>query len=122
VRWFGRAAIPLLAERYPEFFEGHRTTSTFLLTLNDIIHTEVRKLFVGADVPHFDLRAPAAEVVSLGYASSRRLCSLAEGFIEGVAAHFGEKVAIEQTTCMKRGDEGCLLLCSFADAGSGARP
>jgi len=38
LRWFGRRAMPLLAERYPVFFSTPRTTRDFLLTLNDIIH------------------------------------------------------------------------------------
>src|SRR5689334_17847243 len=44
VRWFGKNALPLIANLYPRFFEGHTSTRPFLLTLNDIIHTEVRKL------------------------------------------------------------------------------
>ena len=53
LRWFGVAAMPLLAAKYPVFFDPHRNTRSFLLTLNDIIHPEVRKLYPGADVPDF---------------------------------------------------------------------
>src|SRR5262245_35939792 len=48
VRWFGRTSFPLLGARYPGFVEGHARTMSFLLTLNDVIHPEVRKLFPGA--------------------------------------------------------------------------
>src|SRR5437867_991997 len=48
IRWFARQSLPLLAERFPSFFESHSTTRSFLLTLNDIIHSEVRKLYPGA--------------------------------------------------------------------------
>ena len=34
----------MFAKRYPEFFEPHETTLEFLLTLNEMIHPEVRKL------------------------------------------------------------------------------
>jgi hypothetical protein len=54
LRWFGRNAIPLLAARYPKFFEPHASTRPFLLTLNEIIHPEVRKIYPGAHVPEFD--------------------------------------------------------------------
>ncbi len=54
VRWFGREALPALAQAYPGFFTGHTETRSFVLTLNDIIHPEVRKLYPGADVPVFD--------------------------------------------------------------------
>jgi hypothetical protein len=42
VRWFGREALPALAKAYPGFFAQHADTRSFLLTLNDIIHPEVR--------------------------------------------------------------------------------
>jgi hypothetical protein len=118
VRWFGRAAIPLLAQRYPVFFEGHDSTRSLLQALNNIIHPEVRKLYPGAEVPIFDLdpipgRDLPDHVVVLGYRSARRLCALAEGFVQGVADHFGEQVAIEQPRCMLRGDERCALVCTF---------
>lgn len=54
IRWFARRTIPLLAFKYPAFFSRHTSTRSFLLTLNDVIHPEVRKLYPGADVPVFD--------------------------------------------------------------------
>lgn len=110
VRWFGRRAIPLLSERYPDFFEGHTSARSFLLTLNSIIHPEVRKVYPGADVPVFDLLASDDPwTLSIGYRSARKMCALAEGFIEGSADHFGEHVEIEQPSCMLHGDDHCLL-------------
>jgi hypothetical protein len=114
VRWFGRKALPLLAERYPQFFQEHTSTRSFLLTLNHIIHPEVRKIYPGADVPVFDFDpSPGEDGLLMGYHSARRLCALAEGFIEGAAAHFGETVELHQPTCMLRGDEKCLIEISF---------
>jgi hypothetical protein len=43
-RRLGEGANPLLVERYPTFFAPHPSTRSFLLTPNDIIHAEVRKL------------------------------------------------------------------------------
>jgi hypothetical protein len=118
-RWFGRAAIPLLAQRYPVFFEGHDSTRSLLHALNNIIHPEVRKLYPGAEVPIFDLDPiPGLDLpdqtVIIGYRSGRRLCALAEGFIQGAADHFGEQVTVEQPRCMLRGDDRCALVCTFA--------
>jgi predicted hydrocarbon binding protein len=112
VRWFGREALPLLATSYPNFFDPHDSARSFILTLNEIIHPEVRKLYPGADVPVFDFDV-TNEVVLMGYRSERQLCSFAEGLIEGAAAHYGEKASIEQQRCMKRGDPKCLLEISF---------
>jgi len=116
VRTLGEAAIPLLAERYPAFFAGHTSTKSFLLTLNDIIHPEVRKLYPGAEVPSFGFEDPGDDVLELRYHSPRKLCALAEGFVLGAATHFGEQAEIDQPECMHHGDADCLLHCSFTPA------
>jgi len=109
LRWFGQSALPLLAERYPGFFTNHTTTRPFILSLNSIIHPEVRKLYAGAHCPHFHFEdGPGGELL-MGYDSPRKLCALAQGFIEGAAAHFGEAVSVEHLRCMHRNDPDCLL-------------
>jgi Haem-NO-binding len=113
IRQFGRHALPLLASKYPHFFERHKTTRTFLLSLNDVIHAEVRKIYSGAEVPEFDYDASSPDVLVMGYTSPRRLCALAQGFTEGAAAHFGEEVIFEQPQCMNRGDPKCVFQISF---------
>lgn len=115
-RWFGRASFPLLAERYPGFFEGHRSARSFILTLNDVIHPEVRKLFPGAYAPSFEFDTAEAGALSLSYTSQRNLCAFAEGLVEGAADHFGEHAVIEQTACARRGDDRCVLHVKFERA------
>ena len=116
VQWFGRKALPLLAERYPVFFEGHASTRPFLLTLNDVIHPEVRKLFPGSYAPEFDFDDSDPNVLLLGYSSHRSLCSFGHGLIEGAAQHFGERAQVEQVECTKRGDAKCVFACTFTPA------
>lgn len=118
IRWFGRQAIPILADRYPEFFEPHESTRPFLLTLNDIIHPEVRKIYPGANVPTFDCDTSDPHRLLMGYRSPRRLCALAEGFVEGAAALYRENVRLRQTCCMHRGADKCVIEISF----TGGRP
>jgi hypothetical protein len=120
VRWFGRNALPMFAAGYPQFFTPHASARTFVLTLNDIIHPEVRKLYPGADVPEFDFEQAHEHdgPLLMGYRSQRRMCSFAEGLIEGAAEHYGETAAIRQPTCMKHGDERCLLEISFIADGA----
>jgi hypothetical protein len=113
VRWFGRNALPLFAVHYPQLFEPHDSTRSFVLTLNDIIHPEVRKLYPGADVPEFDFEVREGVLV-MGYRSPRKLCSFAEGLLLGAADHYGEQVTIEQPSCMKRGDDQCVIEITFA--------
>lgn len=109
LRWFGTAALPVFAERYPQFFAPHTTTRSFLTTLNDVIHPEVRKLFPGAYAPEFTFD-DRDDALAMGYHSHRQLCAFGEGLILGAAAHFGESVSIEQASCQKRGDDACTFL------------
>jgi Haem-NO-binding len=124
VRWFGRNALPLFADSYPQFFTPHTSARTFVLTLNDIIHPEVRKLYPGADVPEFDFEPDPDQQgpLRMGYRSHRQMCSFAEGLLEGAAQHYGEQAHIRQPTCMKRGDESCLLEISFELAAAESVP
>lgn len=113
VSWFGRNAVPLFAGYYPQLFEPHHSTRSFVLTLNDIIHPEVRKLYPGADVPEFEFDSRDGILV-MGYRSPRKLCSFAEGLLLGAADHFGERLTIAQPLCMKRGDDRCVLEIAFS--------
>ncbi len=109
LRWFGREAMPLLAERYPAFFTAHNTTLPFVLSVNSIIHPEVRKIHPGAQCPTFRFEHGTDGALYMGYRSPRRMCSLAQGFIEGAADHFGETAIVEHPRCTAKGDPECLL-------------
>jgi hypothetical protein len=117
LRWFGRAAVPLLAERYPMIFAPHRSAESFLLTLNQLLHPGGPP--PGAEGGPLDLEVlesgPDADLV-LGYRSTRRLCALAEGFVTGAADWYGERVRIVQPRCMLEGEERCALVCTFEAA------
>ncbi|MBW3640125.1 MAG: heme NO-binding domain-containing protein [Actinobacteria bacterium] len=107
--------MPLLAERYPHFFPPHTDTRAFVLTLNDMIHPEVRKLYPGATPPVFGFESAPEEEMLLSYTSARRLCALAEGFVYGAAKHYGQTVVISQPACMLDGASRCLLRCRVTD-------
>ena len=111
LRWFGAAAMPMLRESYPSFF-NQPDLRAFLLSLNKIIHAEVRKLYPGADVPNFDYEESGDDLVLI-YRSARQLCPLAEGFITGAAAEFGQRVSITQPECMNEGAAACRIVCRF---------
>lgn len=113
VRWFGRSAMPLFAQRYPQLFTGHRQARSFVLTLNDIIHPEVRKLYPGVIVPEFGFDTSEPERLGMDYYSPRKLCAFAEGLLLGAGDHYGETVAIDQPRCMNRGDPECRLEIRF---------
>lgn len=113
LRWFGQRAIPSMVARYPVFFSSHTETRSFLLTLNNVIHPEVHKLYPGANTPMFDFGVGDDGGLIIGYSSSRKLCALAEGFMQGAAKHFQEQADITQSQCMHEGASKCVLHVRF---------
>lgn len=113
ILWFGRHAMPLLAQRYPHFFTATSTRS-FLVSLNSIIHPEVRKVYSGVLVPIFDFHDADDGGLLMGYRSERKLCALAQGFSEGAADYYGEVLDFKHLTCMHHGDDKCLFHISFS--------
>ncbi|MGH7026936.1 heme NO-binding domain-containing protein [Brevundimonas sp.] len=109
LRWFGQQAMPLLAKHYPGFFEGHASARSFILSVNDIIHVEVRKLYVGAECPYFHFQEKADGSLSMDYRSTRRLCALGQGFVEGTGVHYGEAIDFQHAQCIDRGDAACVF-------------
>jgi len=109
LHWFGEAAMPMLAKRYPEFFVPHATARSFVLSVNEIIHPEVRKLYSGAGCPHFHFDKDDRGRLILGYRSPRQLCHLAHGFIDGATAHFGERAEVEHLMCVHAGAPMCRI-------------
>ncbi len=115
-RHLGQSALVGLAERYPHFFAPHTTTRGLLLTLNDVVHAEVRKLYPHANPPEFSFTDTPEGDLLVEYRSARRLCAFADGMIVGAATHFGESVVVRHQLCTSSGDELCVLLCSFSGA------
>ncbi|MEQ1568876.1 MAG: heme NO-binding domain-containing protein [Myxococcota bacterium] len=112
LRWFGRRALGLLAERYPQFFRGHVSLRTFLESMESV-HSEVRKRHHGATPPPLALENLPDGRISVGYSSERHLCHFAEGLIIGAAEVFGESASIVQPTCRLHGDPMCTLVVAF---------
>lgn len=94
LQWFGERAMPLLRDRYAPLFAGHASARNFVLSVNKIIHPEVRKLYAGASCPFFHFREEADGTLILRYQSSRNLIDLAHGFILGAAKLWGETVSV----------------------------
>ena len=109
LRWFGENAMPILKERYSALFEGHPSARNFILSVNSIIHPEVRKLYAGASCPFFHFKEGEDGAVLMSYQSSRKMCDLAHGFVKGASKLFCEEVNIHHHSCMNHGAERCLM-------------
>lgn len=109
IAWLGESASPVFAERYPYFYKNQEKTIPFLLTLNSIIHPEVRKLYPGADAPDFEFDLISDNELLMTYNSKRKLCKFAEGLVRGTATHYGEGVDVSHLKCMIHGDDVCTM-------------
>jgi hypothetical protein len=113
LRHLGHVCLLGLARRYPQFLEPHEATRPFLLTLNEVIHPEVRKLHPDARPPEFWFDETDPDTLLMHYESSRRLCLLAEGMVQGAASCFGERASVTQLACVHEGADRCVLAIGF---------
>jgi predicted hydrocarbon binding protein len=92
---------------YPSFFEHASGARDFLLGVEDRIHELVRATVPRAQPPQLFVSELDDERLLVMYTSSRRLCPLLRGLLEGTARHFGEEPEAVETNCMRRGDLAC---------------
>ena len=109
VKAFGVYMVPQFHEKYPVFFKPEMTLKSFLLTVDRVIHVEVRKLYPDAGLPDFQYKDESDNELTMIYRSPRKLCMLAEGLIEGAAKHFKTEYTLEHDICMHKGADACHL-------------
>lgn len=112
----GEAALFGLARRYPGYFEPFDSTRPFLLTLNEVIHPEVRKVHADANPPDFWFEQDEDGGLVVHYRSQRQLCALAVGMITGASTYFGEQAVLTETECMLDGADHCVFDARFVEA------
>lgn len=113
VRSFGEFMLPEFAKRYPVFFEPHNNVRDFLLSVDQVIHVEVRKLYPEAGLPTFEYEEDNPDTLTMLYRSPRKLCALSEGLITGAAKYFKQPVTITHDICMHKGSDHCELKLDF---------
>lgn len=91
---FGRYLLGRFVLSHPRFFAEQRSTLDFLAAVEEHIHVEVRKLYPDAELPRFHCERPDRSTMTMTYRSPRGLADLAQGLIEGCAAHYQEAVHI----------------------------
>lgn len=113
VRAFGKFCFPKLLAVNPNFAKDKKSATEFLLSVHDIIHVEVRKLYQDAKTPHFTYKDVKENALTVEYRSERKLCFFMEGLIEGLAQHFNEKVSYKHVNCMHQGHDHCRFEIAF---------
>ena len=109
---FGKFLLKQFAASHPEVFEGH-TAKSFLKSVDQQIHVEVRKLHPGVVLPEFKYEDKGDDELLMRYFSPRKLCRLAEGLIAGTSEHFEVPISVEHSVCMQLGADYCDLQLRF---------
>ncbi len=98
LRGLGRYAFSFLAGAVPTLMEGLDDPRSFLLGLESVIHTEVRKLYPDADPPRFTAVELGPADLELRYQSALGLFSLVEGLLDGLGDWYDCAIGHERLT------------------------
>jgi len=106
---FGEFIVPDLLQFYGSQLDPAWKTLDVIENTEETIHKVVRRRNPGAKPPQLRCERPSPEEVVVRYTSARRMCALAKGICRGLAAHFGERVAISESACMLAGAPECRI-------------
>jgi hypothetical protein len=113
---FGDFLAPHLVKVAGPLIDPRWRTLDLIEHTEAIIHSMVRAAKPGAEPPVLETVRVAPDELHLVYSSRRRLCPMAGGLMQGLARHFGETLAVEETSCMLRGDAFCAFTVRRTDA------
>lgn len=116
LRVFGNYLFEKLAGDAPQFLEGTTDLKQFLLTVDQVIHVEVKKLFPEAYLPRLHYEDTGADALTVHYQSKRQFCQLFAGLVEGAAQRFGTPIAWDESACTHTGAEQCTFHFRFSEA------
>jgi hypothetical protein len=89
---YGEHLFGRFAALYPMFFLDQTNAIDFLAGIEDVIHTEVKKLYPDAQLPRFEVLYKSTERLELLYISAHQFEDLAEGLISGCIQYFGKSL------------------------------
>ena len=102
LKTFGEHLFGRFVEMFPRFFDDVKDAMQFIMSVEDHIHLEVRKLYPDAELPRFEYEETGPGTIQMIYRSPRRFDDFAEGLIQGCLKHFGHGV-IEGREVLKDG-------------------
>jgi hypothetical protein len=111
---FGEFIVPDLLQFYGAQLDARWKTLDVIENTEETIHKVVRRRNPGARPPELRCERPSPREVVVRYTSARHMCGLAKGICRGLAAHFGERVAIGEATCMLAGAPECRISVQLA--------
>lgn len=93
LRAFGARLFVRLVLTYPKLFPDVADSFEFLADIENIVHTQVRKLYPDAELPSIEVEKRAGEL-ALNYFSKRPFADLIHGIVQGCVDHFGDAARV----------------------------
>ncbi|MBI4710274.1 MAG: heme NO-binding domain-containing protein [Nitrospirae bacterium] len=106
---FGKFIVPALFKMYRVLIKPEWKTLDVIEHAEETIHKVVRIKNPGALPPALKCTRTGPGEIVINYKSPRRLCSLAKGIAQGLAAHFNERISINEKTCMLKNADSCSI-------------
>lgn len=92
---FGKHLFSVLAKLYQKNMTDDLTALTFLDSVENFVHVEVKKLYPDADLPKFTTEEIDETHIVLIYQSEKRLESFAKGLMVSCGEYFNEPLEIK---------------------------
>jgi hypothetical protein len=105
VNAFGKYCFPKLLKKMPELTATYVTPKELLLSVEPIIHVEVRKLYKDTELPRFYYEDKSSDTLTMIYQSKRRLYDFVDGMIQGVSTYYQVPISSSLEVIEWQGDE-----------------
>lgn len=106
---FGEFLVPDLLKFYGNLVRPEWRTLDVIQNAEQAIHTIVRVNDSTARPPKLACERTAKDTVTIRYDSPRQMCGVARGIVNGLAAHYREKVRVTEPRCMHAGALSCEI-------------
>jgi Haem-NO-binding len=94
---FGHHLFGRFYAHHPQFMDSTPDPLEFLMGIETIVHTDVRKLYPDAQLPGFDTHRISANQIVMHYSSMHNFSSLAAGLLKGCAEHYRCNLKVERS-------------------------
>lgn len=115
VEAFGQYLFDSLYKSSPVDVSKMDNLREFLLSIDQVIHVEVKRLHPNAYLPKFEYEEGDNGELIMYYTSKRKLCHASVGLIYGAAKKFNQVIKIGHPECMHDGAERCKLVVDFKE-------
>jgi hypothetical protein len=92
---YGQHLFGKLIKALPQFDNKDLDLLSFIESVEDHIHVQVKKLYPDAELPTFEIISSNQNELKFYYISKKNIPNLAKGLINGAAEHFGQDVDID---------------------------